>query len=96
MGEVAIENISALWRLIPTPGAGFTFTPDHSRAQNSVANLPSPPPSVLQPSRRDQCLQTAIGILAEQPPTYHMSRGIKSVVRVDCGPWRAAVSGGPG
>ena len=45
MGEVAIENISALWRLIPTPGAGFTFTPDHSRAQNSVANLPSPPPS---------------------------------------------------
>ncbi|KAN0066992.1 hypothetical protein V8E54_014916 [Elaphomyces granulatus] len=68
---------------------------DHSRAQNSVANFPSPPPSVLQPPRGDQCLQSAIGILAEQPPTYHMSRGIKLVVRVDCGPWRAAVSGGP-
>ena len=50
----------------------------------------SPHPSVLQSPRRDQCLQTAIGILAEQPPTYHMSRGIKSVVRADCGPWEGS------
>ena len=86
MGEVAIEYLEYLCFV----AAHSTFTPGHSRAQNSVVNLPSPPPSVLQPPRLDQCLQTAIGILAEQPPTYHMSRGIKSVVRVDCGPWKGS------
>jgi len=85
IGEVAIDSREYLCSV-----AAHSPSLRISRAQNSVANLASPPPSVLQPPRRDQCLQTAIWILAEQPPTYHMSRGIKSVVRVDCGPWRAA------
>jgi len=84
-----------LWRISSLCGGSFAFTPGHSRAQNSVVNLLSPPPSVLSgpiPANGDLDFgRTAANI----PHVARYRNNPKSVAGVDCGPWRAAVSGGP-
>jgi len=81
-------------RLIPTPGAGFTFTPDHSRARTQCQTSPLRLPLYYSLSSRPMPANGDWDF-AEQPPTYHIGV-VSNQVRVDCGPWMAAVSGGPG